>query len=167
MGNNQFRTILFIFVFVFPGILVTNVFDHTRFLYHQSGQKINFKESILQKASVDGKYEELIGKLKIPGDKKKYSSFTDDEYWHGGTYNGIQNLPAGYWVFVAPPWYVWKPLKTDLNVSTAVLPTVKDKAYISRKEGTSNVFQLAPDLSQSDTDRITLEKAYICQNCMK
>ena len=27
--------------------------------------------------------------------------------WTGTSYLGHENLPQGYWVYVAPNWYIW------------------------------------------------------------
>ncbi len=58
-------------------------------------------------ASVNGKYSELIQVLPCPRDGGSYGEFRDYGHWGGGAWCG-QTGKAGYWVWVAPNWYVWK-----------------------------------------------------------
>jgi hypothetical protein len=60
-----------------------------------------------EKASVGGKYCELLRKIKVPGDEACYGAFNDWGYWDGTAWAGYTDLPAGYWVYVAPNWYIW------------------------------------------------------------
>jgi hypothetical protein len=62
------------------------------------------------RASVGGKYEVLVATVTVPGDVRTYGTFHDYGYWPGGTYAGVSGIPPGYWVYVAPTWYVWKQL---------------------------------------------------------
>ncbi|HSN91610.1 MAG TPA: hypothetical protein VLS93_10305 [Anaeromyxobacteraceae bacterium] len=64
----------------------------------------------LERASVGGKYADLLGTVEIPDDVRTYGEFHDYGPWGGGTYRGIPNLPAGHWVYVAPRWYIWRTL---------------------------------------------------------
>jgi hypothetical protein len=63
-------------------------------------------------ASVDSKYSNLIQVLHCPKDKATYGEFKDYGHWEGGTWCG-QTGKAGYWVWVAPNWYVWKNKHED------------------------------------------------------
>jgi hypothetical protein len=58
------------------------------------------------RASVNGKYSNLIQKLKCVRDRRSYGDYRDYGYWGGGPWCGRQGK-AGYWVWVAPYWYVW------------------------------------------------------------
>lgn len=58
-------------------------------------------------ASVQGKYYNLIQVLNCPADGGKYGNFKDYGWWGGGPWCGKQGK-AGYWVWVAPSWYIWK-----------------------------------------------------------
>jgi hypothetical protein len=64
-------------------------------------------EQIPARASVHGKYSKLTQILKCPSDRAQYGEFRDYGYWGGGDWCGKQGK-AGYWVWVAPNWYVWK-----------------------------------------------------------
>jgi len=62
---------------------------------------------IPSKASLNGTYRELIQKLKCERDRQSYGEYRDYGYWKGGAWCGHQGK-AGYWVWVAPYWYVWR-----------------------------------------------------------
>jgi len=63
-------------------------------------------EDIPEEASVNGKYSNMIQILNCPSDSGQYGEFKDYGYWGGGAWCGDQGKP-GYWVWVAPNWYVW------------------------------------------------------------
>jgi hypothetical protein len=58
-------------------------------------------------ANVNGRYNGLIQIMNCPSDRNAYGQFNDYGYWGGGAWCG-QTGKAGYWVWVAPNWYVWK-----------------------------------------------------------
>lgn len=60
-----------------------------------------------KKAAIGGKYCNLLKRIKVPGDVKQYGQFKDFGHWDGTEYAGHTNLPKGYWVYVAPHWYIW------------------------------------------------------------
>lgn len=64
-------------------------------------------EKELEKASVHGKYGDLIQVLPCAKDRASYGKFKDYGHWGGGAWCG-QTGEAGYWVWVAPKWYVWR-----------------------------------------------------------
>jgi hypothetical protein len=53
------------------------------------------------------KYAKLLRTLTVEDDRSTYGDFYDDGYWSGTEYKGNRNLPAGYWVYVAPHWYIF------------------------------------------------------------
>jgi len=57
-------------------------------------------------AAVKGKYSNLVQVMNCPGDRSAYGGFKDYGWWGGGPWCG-QIGKAGYWVWVAPDWYVW------------------------------------------------------------
>lgn len=57
-------------------------------------------------ASVNGKYADLLQVMNCPRDQGSYGEFRDYGWWNGGPWCG-QSGKAGYWVWVAPNWYVW------------------------------------------------------------
>ena len=62
---------------------------------------------LMRKASADGKYSELLRTIRVPGDRNAYGDFNDYGYWDGTAWAGYTDLPPGYWVYMAPNWYIW------------------------------------------------------------
>src|SRR5262249_49838353 len=63
------------------------------------------------KASVKGKYTKLLRRIPVPQDKANYTEFHDYGQYPATDYAGYQGIPAGYWVYVYPHWYIWGELK--------------------------------------------------------
>jgi hypothetical protein len=59
------------------------------------------------KASVKGKYGKLLKRIHVPADKASYTEFSDFGQYGATDYAGHQGIPAGYWVYVYPHWYIW------------------------------------------------------------
>ncbi len=64
-----------------------------------------------RKATVGGKYGKLLRRLHVPQDKQSYGDFTDYGHYPATDWAGYTNIPAGYWVYVAPHWYIWGEMK--------------------------------------------------------
>jgi Ca-activated chloride channel family protein len=62
---------------------------------------------VMTKASVSGKYRTLLRRIEVADDQPLYGEFKDYGRWDGAAYKTHQNLPHGYWVWVAPHWYIW------------------------------------------------------------
>ena len=45
--------------------------------------------------------------LYLPDDKESYGETDDWGYYTGSYYQGYDNLPPGYWVYLHPYWYIW------------------------------------------------------------
>jgi hypothetical protein len=60
----------------------------------------------ITRASVQGKYSKLLRRISVPEDKGQ-GEFVDYGKYSPGSYGGYDNLPAGYWVYVYPHWYIW------------------------------------------------------------
>ena len=54
-----------------------------------------------------GKYKSLLRRLHVPADSEQFGQFKDLGMLDRKSYAGAENLPAGYWVYVAPYWYLW------------------------------------------------------------
>jgi HEAT repeat protein len=67
--------------------------------------------AIPAKAHVDGKYQKLLRRIRVPRDKQNYSDFSDYGHFEGTEWAGYTNLPPGYWVYVYPHWYIWEEQK--------------------------------------------------------
>ena len=65
------------------------------------------REQAEAKASVNGKYRNLLRIVAAPGDAATYGTFHEFGRWQGTSYLGQNNLPLGHWVYVAPNWYIW------------------------------------------------------------
>ncbi len=61
----------------------------------------------LRSSNADGRYSVLLQKLSCPSDAAKYGPSGDYGYWGGGQWCG-QAGRSGYWVWVAPNWYIWQ-----------------------------------------------------------
>lgn len=75
-------------------------------------------EQSFKKAQVDGKYAMLLRQFKAEKDAETYHDFKDYGFSNTPEYAGQKDLPAGYWVYVAPYWYIWR----DLTSVTARRP---------------------------------------------
>lgn len=67
-------------------------------------------EDTLKKASVDGKYANLLVRIEVCDDMATYTAFRDYGFYSGSEYAGYANLPEGYWVYLYPHWYIWHDL---------------------------------------------------------
>ena len=70
----------------------------------------------LKKATVNGKYRMLLRQFKFADDKNNYGDFNDYGSYSGTDYAGFSGLPRGYWVYVAPYWYIWGDLKPAISL---------------------------------------------------
>src|SRR6185312_11138863 len=48
-----------------------------------------------------------LRKFELAKDRDRYGDFYDFGYWSGTSYAGQENLPPGYWVYLAPNWYIF------------------------------------------------------------
>jgi len=62
--------------------------------------------SVPAEATVNDKYSDLVQVMNCARDQRTYGEFRDYGWWGGGPWCG-QTGKAGYWVWVAPNWYVW------------------------------------------------------------
>jgi beta-lactamase regulating signal transducer with metallopeptidase domain len=76
-------------------------------------------EAALKAAQVNGKYEMLLRQIRVPDDVNNYSEFNDYGHYQGTSYAGQNDLPPGYWVYVAPYWYIWRDLSATPKVKRA------------------------------------------------
>jgi len=59
-------------------------------------------------ATVNGKYSNLLKKIAVEKDRAGEGEFSDYGYWDATSYAGHTDLPAGYWVYVYPHWYIFE-----------------------------------------------------------
>ncbi|MCH7727742.1 MAG: hypothetical protein IH991_14865, partial [Planctomycetes bacterium] len=81
-----------------------------RFSVIEKPTKTLGEKEALAKAQVGGKYTTLLKKIKVEGDYRGYSEFKDYGRYPATSYAGYTDLPAGYWVYVYPNWYIWKTM---------------------------------------------------------
>ncbi len=62
----------------------------------------------LAKARVGGKYKTLLEIIEVEADYRQYAAFHDFGRYDATDYAGHENLPAGYWVYVYPNWFIWQ-----------------------------------------------------------
>jgi hypothetical protein len=74
-------------------------------LYMGSGASSS-SEDVPPRASVNGKYSNLLQVVNCPSHAQRYGQFTDYGHWDGGPWCG-KTGKAGYWVWLDPNWYVW------------------------------------------------------------
>jgi hypothetical protein len=53
-------------------------------------------------------YRTLLKQIEVPEDRKSYGDFCDFGFWSGTAYSGHTGLPPGYWVYLAPNWYIFQ-----------------------------------------------------------
>lgn len=70
-------------------------------------------EVVPTRAHVNGKYARLLRRLKAPEDQRTYSEYREFGFYQSCSWAGQTNIPAGYWVYVAPYWYVWEQRLRD------------------------------------------------------
>lgn len=59
-------------------------------------------------AKQHSQYRTLLKQIEVPDDRKNYGDFCDFGYWPGAEYAGHKDLPPGYWVYLAPNWYIFR-----------------------------------------------------------
>ena len=55
-----------------------------------------------------GHYQHLVRQFEVAKDRDQYGDFYDYGFWSGTSYAGQENLPPGYWVYLAPNWYIFQ-----------------------------------------------------------
>ncbi|HEY8746404.1 MAG TPA: hypothetical protein VIM11_00410 [Tepidisphaeraceae bacterium] len=71
--------------------------------------------------SVRSRYGGLLKQIEVPTDRATYGDFYDFGFWQGSAYAGHTDLPAGYWVYLAPNWYIFKE---DVSTAPASPPAI-------------------------------------------
>jgi len=69
------------------------------------------KKAVPAKAHVEGKYQKLLRRIRVPRDKQSYGEFHDYGHYEGSEWAGFTDLPAGFWVYAYPHWYIWGEMK--------------------------------------------------------
>jgi hypothetical protein len=53
------------------------------------------------------KYRKLLRTITVENDRATYGEYYDYGYWSGTAWKDHKDLPPGYWVYVAPQWYIF------------------------------------------------------------
>lgn len=64
-----------------------------------------------KKATMGGKYSDLLRKIPARMDYLQYGYEKDYGHYPVTDYLGHKDLPAGYWVYIYPDWYIFKTKK--------------------------------------------------------
>lgn len=64
-------------------------------------------DPLQERAAVNGKYSKLLKVLAVPGDRNSFGEFKDFGPYPKCSYGEHKDLPAGYWVYLNPNWYIW------------------------------------------------------------
>jgi len=59
------------------------------------------------RAHGNGKYARLLRKIKVAQDRQSYGDYRDYGQYQATDYYEHKMIPAGYWVYVYPHWYIW------------------------------------------------------------
>ena len=85
--------------------------------YQRVSLSPDYEQRLPPSTNLNGKYRDLVLTFEAPEDVGEYGSHHDYGWWDFTYYKGYGPLPAGYWVYVEPLWYVW-----DRQVTPAVTP---------------------------------------------
>jgi hypothetical protein len=66
------------------------------------------------------RYRTLLRKIEAPNDQATFGDFYDYGYWSGTSYLGQNELPPGYWVYLAPNWYIFRDDVSSGSLAPAV-----------------------------------------------
>jgi len=102
-------------------------------------------EQALSKAAVYGKYSVLLKKIEVKEDRGAYSDFRDFGRWSGTSYRNHRDLPAGYWVYVWPHWYIWGKVRApESPVPEILIPSPFEAGPRIKLEVTPRLVRLVP-----------------------
>lgn len=84
---------------------------------YQQPQVPQPSKAAVNKSGIQGKYYDLQTILYVPKDREKYSNFCDWGYANSMDYAGYENVPAGYWVYNFPHWFIWQNMDASKDFS--------------------------------------------------
>lgn len=70
-------------------------------------------EALLKKANGKGKYAMLLFQVHAPDDEATWGSFNDRGFHPEGAVGNDINVPAGYRVYAAPYWFIWRDQRME------------------------------------------------------
>lgn len=114
-------------------------------------------------AAPRSRYNTLLKQIAVPDDQKSYGDFCDFGYWSGSSYAGHNDLPAGYWVYLSPNWYIYKE---EVSGAIASVPQAPRAWGPEQATGAPNTWPNSGDLTTAwasatpDGQREWLELTY-------
>ncbi len=99
------------------------------FTGHATGNEVD------QRASMNGRYSELLHTINCPEDAGQYGELREYGFWAGESWCGASGI-TGYLVWVNPDWYVWrKRIKLTGQNADPYVPGYKgDKKESERRD---------------------------------
>lgn len=82
--------------------------DRQALYLHQQMEPVGGRVNVATRRAIKSRYRNLLKQVEAPKDRDTYGDFCDYGYWAGTEYAGQSNLPAGYWVYFAPNWYIFQ-----------------------------------------------------------
>ena len=79
------------------------------------------------KAHCNGRYAKLLRKIHVPQDRASYTDYHEFGHYQATDWAGHKNIPAGYWVYVYPHWYIWGEIKGAPGLVPPVPPPLPRK----------------------------------------
>ena len=95
------------YVWVEPYLIVFGFCRETPERLSSYLQWIDYTEDQLQRASHGGKYQNLLKVIFAPRDREVYGDHLEFGFRDKKEYLGHANLPAGYWVWEWPHWFIF------------------------------------------------------------
>jgi hypothetical protein len=77
-------------------------------LPNQQVQPVGGRVNVAARRAIKSRYGNLLKQFEVPADRDSFGDFCDYGYWSGTVYAGQSNLAPGYWVYLAPNWYIFK-----------------------------------------------------------
>jgi outer membrane protein OmpA-like peptidoglycan-associated protein len=125
-------------------------------------QNITLNKEEYQKASLNGKYSNLIQVFSCSQDAQTYGNFKEYGYWSGTTWCN-QSTKTGYWVWVSPKWYIWSNLSSDTKPVEKTTPKKSTNLFgnynllFRCNDNTSQEVVFNLDIPKNSTNKYTIK----------
>jgi hypothetical protein len=111
------------------------------------------------KGSVNGKYSTILKTFSVPADSDRYGDLYELGYQDTNTYGANKNIPAGYWVYAYPYWYVWQNMKGSPGPGPGPTPGPTPEDKNDPKSAYGKYYNLQKEIS-SPVDFVTFGSYY-------
>ena len=102
-GSNQWQP--------WEGRRLSETASKTNFNYVDASNQRSTPDS--NRTRAEAKYSKLLKTIKVEVDQTTYGDYFDYGFWSGSSWSGHDNLPPGYWVYIAPNWHIFEKIKTN------------------------------------------------------